>query len=224
MRHSILRRLAPLLAATALVLAGCVNPFKPSDPEIPTGIAVLEVFKTTDDVLETMRLAIEAKSTNGENAYRHCFSDSVTATDIAFRAIYDQAAKQAWQAGVSISAPEPWNLPEYESKVPRFLYTVRQNAAYSWVWLPDRTSGNDEETGSTALLHRQYLLKATAPNSSTNEIIAQGYCDLSLVFNGSRWLIVRWVDRVDPAVGATPPGSQYSMTWWRLQSLTRLGG
>lgn len=217
-----IRRLSPALLALVLLLPlGCVNPFKPSDPEAPSGDGVVESFKTTEEVLETLRLAIENKTVNGENAYAHCFADSVAPSDIAFRAFYDPAVVAVWSTDAPIPAPEPWNLA-LENKVPRYLFGVRQNATYSWQWSRDPFSGNDEESGTTALLHRKYVLLATDPSSSnTGEVIAVGYCDLNMVFNGTRWSIVRWTDRVDPTVGANPSTDQRTMTWWRLKSLTR---
>ena len=58
--------LATLLLA--YLVAGCVNPFKPAEPQRPDGSGVAERFNTPEDVLETLRLAVESKSQNGENA------------------------------------------------------------------------------------------------------------------------------------------------------------
>lgn len=215
------RRWLPALLTIALALPlGCVNPFRPADPEPPDGTGVTENFQTPEDVLETLRLAIESKSTNGENAYAHCFADSVAPADRAYRGFYDPKVRQVWQTGTPIPAPEPWNL-ELESKVPQYLYIQRQNAEYSWQWSRDPFSGNDDVDADTTQFHRKYVLQATDPNSSAGEIICIGYADLSFIKIGNRWAIARWNDRVDPTVGENPSGSQFSMTWYRLKSLTR---
>lgn len=197
---------------------GCVNPFKPADPEPPDGSGVVENFSTPENVLETLRLAIEAKSLTGENAYLNAFADSITAGDRAYRSFYDASVKLTWQAGTSIAAPEPWDRG-LERGVPRFLYGVRQNLAYSWQWSRDPFSTNDDEAADSAQFHRKYTLLAT--NGSQSEVIATGYCDLSFQRKEGRWSIVRWNDRYDPTVGPNPSSDQRSMTWWRLQSLTR---
>ncbi|MEY4375327.1 MAG: hypothetical protein RL760_1494 [Candidatus Eisenbacteria bacterium] len=219
MRASTLHRLVTLALCLVLALpAGCVNPFKPSDPERPDGTGVPENFGTTDDLLQTLQLAVESKSLNGENAWVHAFSDSVTNADRAYRHFYDPAVKQTWQTGTSLTAPEPWDLT-LERGLPRFLFGVRQNLGYAWQWGFDSYSTNDEEAADTALVHRKYTLVAS--NGSQSEVIAIGYCDLSLQRKSGRWWIVNWNDRVDPTIGANPSNDQRTMTWWRLQSLTR---
>jgi hypothetical protein len=222
MRTGWLRRLLSGLLTVALALPlGCVNPFKPSDPAPPDGNGVAENFQTPDDVLETLRLAVENKSINGENAYINCFADSVAPADRAYRSFYDPAVRQVWQSGTPIPAPEPWNR-ELERGVPRRLNDIRQNAIYSWQWSRDPFAISDEEGADSAQFHRKYVLLATDPSSNNSgEIIAQGYCDLSFLKIGNRWAIVRWNDRLDPTIGANPSTDQYTMTWYRLKSLTR---
>lgn len=219
MRPSRVHRLATFALCLVLALpVGCVNPFTPSDPERPDGTGVPENFTTPDDLLQTMQLAIESKSLNGENAWVHAFADSVTAADRAYRQFYDPAVKQSWQSGTSLTAPEPWDL-SLERGLPRFLFGVRQNLGYSWQWGFDPYSTNDEEAADTALVHRKYTLVAS--NGAQSEVIAIGYCDLSLQRKAGRWAIVVWNDRFDPTIGANPSSDQRTMTWWRLQSLTR---
>lgn len=219
MRPPLVRRLATFGLCLVLMLpSGCTNPFKPSDPERPDGTGVPENFATPDDLLQTLQLAIESKSLNGENAWVHAFADSVTAADRAYRQFYDPAVKQTWQSGTSLTAPEPWDL-SLERGLPRFLFGVRQNLGYSWQWGFDPYSTNDEEAADTALVHRKYTLVAS--NGSQSEVIAIGYCDLSLQRKAGRWAIVVWNDRFDPTIGANPSNDQRTLTWWRLQSLTR---
>ena len=222
MRAPLIRHPGRLTFLAALLLAylavGCVNPFKPAEPQRPDGSGVAERFNTPEDVLETLRLAVESKSQNGENAWVHAFAESLTTGDRAYRHFYDPAVKLTWQSATSLTAPEPWDVA-LERGVPRFLFGVRQNLGYSWQWGFDPYSTNDDEAADTAQFHRKYTLVAT--NGSQAEVIAIGYCDLSFQRKAGRWSIVRWNDRVDPTIGANPTNDQRTMTWWRLQSLTR---
>lgn len=212
-----------MLAALALPL-GCVNPFKPADPETGgSGSQVVENFKTPEDLLDTIKQAIEAKS-GGATAYLHAFADSTQAGDRAFRAIYDPAVKLGWEGGSPQPAPEPWNL-EFERGLHNYLGGIRQQDTYTFKFTADSLSGNDEldTENNIWLLHRKYLLLSKSPTSGSDtqgEIIGIGFCDLSLLSRDSRWAIFRWVDRVDPAVGVNPAATdQRTFTWWRLKSM-----
>ncbi len=214
-----------LLLVLALPL-GCVNPFKPADPEIGGGgIPVAENFRTPEGLLATIELAIEAKSASGASAYLNAFADSTVAGDRAFRAFYDPAVRVGWEGG-SLTAPEPWDL-SLERGLHTSLAGIRQQDSYDFRWNKDNTLVGDEFPAGADTGHVQwkYLLFSKSPASGSDtqgEIIAIGYCDLSLQLKNSRWSIFRWVDRVDPAVGVNPAATdQRTFTWWRLKSLSR---
>ncbi len=217
--HRPLHRLA-LLLVLALPLA-CVNPFQPANPEPPAPGGVPEIFNTPDDVLDTMLRAIESKSSGGGDAWLHAFAESTQVGDRAYRSFYDGAVKQSWQGG-SRTAPEPWNVA-LERVLPAKLFGIRANDSYAFHWVRDSTSENDDDPGAadTAQFHRHYTLSATSATSSNPEIIAIGYCDLSFQRTNGRWSIYRWHDRVDPNVGVNPSNDQRTMSWWRLESLSR---
>jgi hypothetical protein len=63
----------------------------------------------------------------------------------------------------------------------------------------------DPQPGDTeAILYRRYRVLATEQDGNTS-IIAVGFADLTFAkISTDRWLITRWVDHVDPAVGANP--------------------
>ena len=225
-------RIAPVLARLGAVLLlslplSCVNPFKPADPEIGGGgVPVQENFRSPEDLLATMELAIEAKSTVGAaSAYLNAFADSTQSGDRAFRAYYDPAVRQGWEGG-SLTAPEPWNL-DLERGLHTYLAGIRQQDSYDFRWTLDTSVGNDEfpAEADTGIVHRKYLLLAKSPTSGSDtqgETIAIGFCDLSMQLKNGRWSIFRWVDRVDPAVGVNPAASdQRTFSWWRLKSLSR---
>lgn len=213
-----IRRLV-LLLALALPLA-CVNPFKPADPEPPDSSGVPEDFRTPEDVLETMRLALESKSEGGANAWFHAFAESTVLGDRAYRAFYDGAVKQSWQTSTRLTAPEPWGVT-LERGLPSKLFRFRPQAIYSFAWARDNSAENDDDPSAadTAQFHRKYTLLATDGNLSA--VIAVGFCDLSFQRTGGRWSIFRWRDRVDPNVGVNPSTDERTMSWWRLESLAR---
>ena len=213
-----LLRSALALGLLLLPLLGCTNPFKPADPEPPSGDAVVEDFGSIDDMLNTIATAIQTRSTNGANAYIHAFAESTTAGQRAFRAYHDPGAKQAWLTGSGgQTAPEPWLLPN-ERGLHSELSRIRPNDAYFFQWLPDPDSpGDDEIATDVFLVHRKYRLFATPVNTDP-VIIAAGFADLLIQKDGARYSIFEWRDRVDPEFGVNPPGDQRSFTYYRLES------
>jgi hypothetical protein len=204
----------PLLA---LLLAGCTNPFKPADPEPPSGDAIVEDFSGIDNMLLTMATAIQTRSTSGSNAYIHAFADSLTPGDRAFRAFHDQAVKAAWLAGAAgQGAPEPWTLP-LERGVHSELSRIRPNDAYVFNWKPDTHSQNDQDIGTdVTLIHRKYELYAT-PTNADPVLIVSGYADMLVQKVSGRFSIFEWRDRVDPDYGVNSVDVR-SFTYYRLES------
>lgn len=210
---------ALLVAMLLLLPLGCVNPFKPADPEPPSGDAVPEKFGTIEDLFDTIAKALENRHTSGADAYLHALAESTTAGNRAFRAFYDPAVKQIWLSDPRHIAPEPWDIT-LERRLPSYLATLRPQAgAYLFQWGTDNGSPQDDIGPDTALVHRTYQLLASTA-SGDPEIIAIGIADLSLQFNGTRWSVFRWNDRVDPKVGANPANPDHrTFSWRRLESL-----
>jgi len=211
-----------LLALLALS-AGCVNPFRPADPQQPEGGVVQEDFRTPEDVLNTMAAAIQSKSSSGATAWFHAFAESIQVGDRNYRQFYDGAVKQSWQSATSLAAPEPWD-GSLERGLPSRLFGFRATASYAFVWGTDPDSPSDDINNDvdTVQFHRKYQLLASTSTSANQEIIATGFADLSLFKpqGGSRWFISRWNDRLDKTYGVNPPNSEYSMSRHRLDSLT----
>jgi hypothetical protein len=206
-----------LLATLALPL-GCMNPFKPANPEPPAAGSIAEDYRIPDSVLSTMAAAIRSRTESGVNAWVHAFADSQQAGDLAYRQFYDGGVKLSWQSANNLPAPEPWTL-EFERGLPTFLFGIRQNASYEFVWTHDPGSPNDDPfTADTVQIHRKYQLLASTSTSADTEIIVSGFADLSLQNKSSRWSIFRWNDRVDPDFGVNPPNSEFSMSRRRLDS------
>jgi len=211
------------LVLLALVAGACVNPFKPADPEPPDSSGVVEDFRTPDGLLETMARALASRSVNGSGTYLRAFAESTLAGDRAYRSFYDGAVKSGWQSATQLTAPEPWNV-ELERNVHAYVSGIRPTYDYVFQWSPDPDSPNDDDPAlsDTVQFHRHYTLLASPPNSDNAEIIAIGFADLSFEKKEGRWWMYRWNDRVDPAVGVNPAATdQRTMSWWRLESLTR---
>jgi hypothetical protein len=206
------RILLPALVAVLALPLGCTKPSRPG--------GVAEDFRTPDAVLVTMAAAIGSKSSSGGTAWVDAFAESTHAGDRAYRQYYDGAVKASWQAATSFTAPEPWNKT-LERGLPPRLFVVRSTFTYTYQWGQDVNSpaDGDPNAADTVEFHRHYVLLATPPNGSNPEIIGAGYCDLSFQKTNGRWSIFRWHDRVDPAYGVSPSGSEYSMSRHRLDSL-----
>src|SRR5262249_33285645 len=154
-----LRALA--LAALLALPLGCVNPFRPADPEPPSGAQVPEEFGTPFAVLQTMQAGIEARSISGKNAYIHAFAESPAAGDRAFRAFYDPSVKSSWESANQLSAPEPWDLA-LEKNLYAKLSAIRPTYNYTFVWETDPGSPSDDDPTQqdTVQFHRHYELLA----------------------------------------------------------------
>jgi hypothetical protein len=216
-----LLRFALALGVLLLPLLGCTNPFTPANPEPPSGDAVAEEFGSIEDLLHTMEAAIQARSTEGANAYIHALAESTVAGQRAFRAFHDPGAKAAWLSGAGGQpAPEPWLLLN-ERGLYSELSRIRPNDAYIFQFSPDDGPdghGNDEEIATDVWsVHRHYELFATPANTDP-VTIAAGFADMLIQKDGARWSIFEWHDRVDPKYGVNPPDQQRSFTYYRLES------
>jgi hypothetical protein len=221
------RRILPLVAL-ALVAGACVNPFKPADPEPPDSSGVIEDFSTPQEVLNTMGVALQTRSTNGANAYLHAFAESTITGDLAFRAFQDPAVKTVWQGSTQQTPPEPWNV-DLERNVHTYLSGLRPSDDYTWIF-SDRDldgtelphSDEDYTAADTVLWYRLYALEAREKDNPDDspDTLAIGYAFLSFEKKDGRWFLFRWIDQFQPDYGVVPRNSDHrSMTWLRLQSL-----
>ena len=212
--------LATLAAALLLplLLAGCNNPFKPAEPELPSGENVPENYGSIEELLFTMELAISTRP-NGANAYIHAFAESTTTSQRAFRAFHDPGAKATWLIGSGGQpAPEPWTLG-----LERGLYTelsrIRPNDKYVFEFKPDNLSPGDDEIAENVFsIHRKYQLFALPGNNVDPVLIVSGYADLLIQKEGARYSIFEWRDRVDPDYGVNSVDVR-SFTYHRLESM-----
>ena len=204
------RRRAPAaaLALTALALAsgGCFDLFKPAEPEPPsTGGGTVNVeldYSGPTAVLSTLAAAVKAKAgANGTVAYMGAFADSA-ADGIPLVVEFDPGVADLWSARAG-------GLPAWTRVLEQqfYAYLARLNPdefTMQWSTYSGAPSDDEDANASEATLYRQYQVYATSEDGSTVSI-ARGRADL--VFrrlSETRWALYRWVDTIDPAVGADP--------------------
>lgn len=212
-----LRRTArPLLAAFALFLAGCANPFAPATPEPPDPSGITQDYSSPARLLNTLTAAMENKGEAGRLAWIDALADSTGPDTRAFYAFQDARVLSAWRLSSPVAPPDPWTIDNERLFYDRF---IQFDGEYTMQFGEDDTSPNDliDETAGTALLHRQYIVATTA--GSTTRIIAIGYVDLYLVKYQDRWFVIRWDDRLDPLIGVDPADpDNLTLGWRRLES------
>jgi hypothetical protein len=203
------------LGLLALLLLGGCNLFQPRTPEPPSHGGIVPNYSTPDLTLETMAQAIEAKAAgNSLEAYIGALADSVAAGDAqTFIAFFDPNVVSA----LGQTPPPIWG-PALERQLFTHLPDLSGNR-YNFAWLEDIQNPNDEDPApNVKILHRQYLLTATPEGSNNPETLATGYADLTFIMSrtNSHWVISRWQDRFDPAVGPHPSSGNESFSALRL--------
>lgn len=186
------------------VLSGCNGLFKPAVPDPPTGPPVLLDYSSPEATLKTMEQGIAAKG-QGASAWKGAFADSVSPSDdFGYHQIFDPEVLAAFvQSGGT--APLDWGWPQEENFYLVFINSVHPSdnfeAKFDSLDFPqDPPRGADE-----ALLYRGYKLVARPVEGGDSTIIAIGTADLTFKrTRTNQWLIARWVDHFDPAVGLIP--------------------
>jgi hypothetical protein len=192
-------RVTLALVLLAGLLPGC-NLFKPAEPETGGGgSAIIANYSTPDSCLFYMRLGIEAKGSNGQEAYLGALADT-TQDAVGFHAFFDPAVWSAYTG----PKPQDWDL-DHERQFYGAFVQVRPDP-YVMQWLVDEYHPHDEIVDDDHhILHRQYLVHALVEETGESLLIAVGYADLYFTrVSASRWALTRWDDRVDPEVGAQP--------------------
>ena len=190
-----------------MALAGCRNPFRPAEPEPPASQSQNTVYvdyATPQGVWATVVEAVIAKAQgNGPSAYIGAFADTAT-QDYGFHVDFDpQVVQERDQAGKSVPV---WTR-DLEKTFYVYLTGLRnpQTALpygeYSMGWVPDAPDEVDETAG-VATLRFKYTLTATDDGTQ----IGLGHAELTLRYlsSASRWVITRWVDRLDQTVDGGP--------------------
>jgi hypothetical protein len=189
----ITRDLRIRLFAAALLLAGC-NYFRPAQPEIPSNVApsVPTDYSTPDATLQTLKLAIEDKSTTtGQTAYMGAFANPA-ADGQGFTATFDPLT-------VARFNPTPdtnWSF-DREQLFYSNLSRVDGDFKFLFSW-GDFLGDRDVIEPTTATLYKSYILEATQNEGASYVHEARGNAEIHMVLIGNKWKIVQWIDSEDP--------------------------
>jgi len=218
-----LPRLALLALAwctlTGHVLSGCRGLFTPEASEPPRGRAVVLDYRSPEATLRTMALGMQAKG-QGASAWLGAFADSSRPEDgPGYHQFFDSADLQYFQGTCGCEAPTDWRTSQEQEFYLEFL-SVRPSDDYAAIFDSVETDPDPTPSDTEALLHRQYRVLATSLDGNGTQIIAVGFADLTFTkVAADRWLITRWQDRVDPAVGVNPSDpEQLTLGRRRLES------
>jgi hypothetical protein len=204
---------------TGGVFSGCRGLFTPAIPKPPTGPPIVVNYRTPEATLGTMRQGIAAKG-QGASAWLGAFPDSLRPEDgPGYHQFFDSADKSFFEGACQCQAPPDWRTSQ-EQDFYLSLIDVRPGDEYRIDFVPDPTSPDPDPGDTQVLLHRHYVLLANSPDGNSSLIIAIGFADLTFSkVVGDRWLITKWDDHVDPAVGVNPSDPyQLSLGRRRLES------
>ena len=154
---------------------------------------------------------------NGLSAYVGAFADSLT-DGVPFHATFDpEVARRRELANGRVPT---WTL-DLEKNFYGYFVGLRSDGYYMR-WTHNDPGGDDEInliTGN-AILHEKYEVFIVTTENATLGRIAVGLADLTLKqVSTNRWAIVRWDDRVDPAIGVNPADpDQLSFSARRLET------
>jgi hypothetical protein len=178
---------AAFLLALSSIAPGC-GLFKPTEPETPTGAALVADYSDIDKTLDTIARAVEDKgATGGQSAYLGAFAtvadDGVDYVMIPLPAVVQRLQQQ------QVPIPNPWGPEEEQRFYPRLI--VRNTASYSMRWLEDEEwSGTDGPiTGDGGVKSEIYEIVAGGT------LVARGRVRLTFKNSSGRWVITEWLER-----------------------------
>lgn len=208
-RHLLISILALAWAVTAV---GCVNLFRPADPEpplAPPGEQLLVDYSTAAATLATMASAFTFRTrADAVDAYMGAFADP--AAGLPFQITFDPE--------VLGTRPDPVWTRERERAFYNGLFDIDGNdyilAFRPYVGAPDDIP--DDGTGRETL-YRAYELDAVSDVITSRIAIGRADIELRRTSNGD-WLITRWSDIVDPAYPEPAEPGNHSFSWLRLES------
>ena len=199
-----------------LLLAAVMAPVLSCGPE-PTQPASSNSSPTI--TLMALAAAIEAKdSPFAYGQYYGCFADSADPGTPAYRQTFDPADVAFFESACACPAPTDWRLTQ-EMQFYTALVELAPNDEYAVAFDSVETRPDSPVTGDTTTLHRRYEIRAVGVDRVVTTI-AIGFADLSFQrLADGRWVITRWDDHVDPAIGSNPPdATSYTMGSRRMQS------
>jgi len=127
-----------------------------------------------------------------------------TSDGMGFHAFFDPAVLKDYTG----DPPADWDLRHEVQFLSVFVRSFTDPYLMEWLEDEDYPIANEVNDGKTAILHRRYKVWALRQTTGEALLIGVGYARLSFTrISASRWALVLWEDRVDPAVGAQPTGT-----------------
>ncbi len=207
------------LTLTGGVFSGCRGLFTPAIPEPPSGRPIVVDYRSPDATLRTMAQGIQAKG-QGASAWLGAFADSSRPEDgPGYHQFFDPNDLAFFQSACGCEAPTSWRNSQEQAFFLEFI-GVRPSDDYAILFEEIEQEPDPPAEDALAVLHRRYRVLATSPDGNSTRIIAIGLVSLTVSkIAADRWLITRWQDRVDPAVGVNPTDpDQLSLGRRRLES------
>ena len=201
------RPLRLLLLLPVALLAGC-DLFKPADPELPVGETIAGNYTQVDSTLNTIALAIRVKAQlGGENAYLRAFADQ-TLDGRPFVAEFDPATVIRYVGAGGTDVPN-WRREQEQLFYGKFSGTNAGDTR-DMTWAPGDQS-DPPEAPDSAIVFRKYKVTGKT-TTNTLYYLGSGQAELHFIRNSRGWILVRWIDREDPA----PPPNAESYGMLRL--------
>jgi len=197
-----------LVGVAGATASGCLNPFLPSQPQLPsTSQAVANVplsFGSLEELLGTLSAAAAAKgSGNGVSAWIAAFADS-EADGFGFRVDFDPAVVADLQAA-SKPIPPTWTAKDEAKFYNRMVGLNGGDYALSWA---PYGAGEVDDSDDHKTLFREYHVHATRADGFTVDNVSEGKAEIELrlvPLSPPRWVIVRWTDTLlEPDLGPDP--------------------
>jgi hypothetical protein len=207
------------LLVAGVLAAGCGDYFRPAVPEPPTGDPVVLDYSEAEATLGTLSQGLADKATtNGEFAYIGAFADSTNPDTPGFHQIFDPDVVVLWEQAFGRTAPSDWGVP-LERNFYAYLIAL-QGDPFTIEWQPIENRPDPQPGADEVVLNRSYKIEAVSQDGSARSIIAVGLATLTFRPNATGdWVIVRWVDEVDPAYGLVPANpDQITLGARRLES------
>lgn len=218
-----LSRLALLAIAWSAMsghaFSGCKSLFSPAVPEPPSGRPIVLDYRSPQNTLRTMEAGIAAKA-QGSSAWLGAFPDSLRPEDgPGYHQIFDPADVAYFEGVCQCETPNDWRFSQ-EQNFYLSLLDVRPNEEYQAEFRAVEAFPDQEAGDTQAVLYRQYIFQAVSADGNLRTVFAVGYASLTFTkVAADKWLITRWEDHVDPAVGVNPlDGYQLTLGRRRLGS------
>jgi hypothetical protein len=196
-RHAGLTLVALIAALPAL---GCINLFRPAEPQPPVGTGggdqLVVDYSNPASTLQTLANAFEFRTTTAAvNAYMGAFSNPTT-DPVPFVVEFDAQV-------LAGRTPPVWDRDRERLFYQTLFELDSHSYVFRWGTYPDAPIDNIDEAGGQATLYRSYELDADAEEGAVRLAIGHADLDLRKLPNGS-WVITRWGDLVDPQYGPDP--------------------